>query len=90
MIAVIVKEIMYILTIGYKEKHVKTKHTLSDRGCDLLPACLSALVSILTEERWLQNILNKEWIGVEWGRNWEEWEVGKKSELGLVCKIRLF
>lgn len=24
-IAVIVKKIMYILTIGYKEKHVKTK-----------------------------------------------------------------
>lgn len=30
MIAIIVKEIMYILTIGYKEKDVKTKHKLSD------------------------------------------------------------
>lgn len=29
-IALIVKEIMYILTIGYKEKHVKTKQKLSD------------------------------------------------------------
>lgn len=28
-IAVIVKKIMYILTIGYKEKHVKTKWKLS-------------------------------------------------------------
>lgn len=76
MIAVIVKEIMYILTIGYKEKHVKTKHKLSDRGCDLLPACLSALFSTLTEERWLQNVLNKEWRGVEWG------EIGRSGRLG--------
>lgn len=53
-IAIIVKKIMNVLTIHFKERRQNwTKGKWY--GYEFLPACLSSLCSILTEERWIQN-----------------------------------